>query len=298
MATLTNSCLAVPFNLMRTTTTILFFWCNYKNYSKYRKFIMSNDLGSKTNGGLSKRFQWQPADIIEPPYKVGKGHVCLVLNREIRIPQHVVTELWQNATTRYCIDGGANRWRQFLKLYETTGGCVLKSPDIISGDFDSITEETRQYFNSQDTQYIHTPDQSATDFTKAIKTVRPILQEQQIQDIIVYHDTSGRFDQIMANINTIYKFEQDFFNIYLLSGNSLTWLLKPGKHSITIPSELVQAQRWCALIPVGQEATNVTTKGLKWNLTNSCLKFGGMVSTSNTYALCSVEVETNTPLIK
>lgn len=80
-------------------------------------------------------------------------------------------------------------------------------------------------------------------------------------------------DQIMANINTIFKYEQDFFNIHLLSGNSLTWLLRPGKHSITIPSELVQDKRWCALIPVGQEATNVTTKGLKWNLSMFVLGF-------------------------
>ncbi|XP_065354331.1 thiamin pyrophosphokinase 1 [Calliphora vicina] len=278
------------------TKTILFWLNNKKYYCNYKKFIMSNDSGTKRNGGLTKTYQWQPADIITQPHKVGNGHVCLVLNREIRIPQHVVTELWQNASVRCCIDGGGNRWRQFLKLHKNIE-CKLKPPDMITGDFDSITEETKQYFNSKDTQYIHTPDQNATDFSKAIMAVRPILVEKHIQDIIVYHDTSGRFDQIMANINTIFKYEQDFFNIYLLSGNSLTWLLRPGKHSITIPSELVQDKRWCALIPVGQEATNVTTKGLKWNLTNHCLKFGGMVSTSNTYALCEVEVETNTPLI-
>lgn len=96
--------------------------------------------------------------------------------------------------------------------------------------------------------------------------LKPILLENHLNDIIVYHDSSGRFDQIMANINTLFKHEQDFLNIYLLSGNSLTWLLKPGQHSITIPAELVEQQRWCSLIPVGQKATNVTTKGLKWNL--------------------------------
>lgn len=171
----------------------------------------------------------------------------------------------QTASARCCVDGGSNRWRQFLLKHKNIEN-TLKPPDLISGDFDSITEETKNYFNNPITQYIHTPDQNATDFTKAIKLIRNILEEKQIQDIIVYHDTSGRFDQIMANINTMYKYDKDFFNIYLLSGNSLTWLLKPGKHSITIPLELVQNQRWCALIPIGQEVTNVTTKGLKWNL--------------------------------
>lgn len=55
---------------------------------------MSND--ARTNGGFNNIYQWKPAAIIEEPHKVGNGHVCLVLNREIRIPQHVVTELWQN----------------------------------------------------------------------------------------------------------------------------------------------------------------------------------------------------------
>lgn len=62
---------------------------------------MSNDSGSKVNGGLTKIFQWKPADIIDEPYKVGNGHVCLVLNREVRIPEHVVTELWQKGKSIY-----------------------------------------------------------------------------------------------------------------------------------------------------------------------------------------------------
>lgn len=194
----------------------------------------------------------------------------------------------------------------------------MKPPDLITGDFDSITKETREFFNSNSTTYIHTPDQNATDFSKAVQIINPILEQELIHDIIVFHDTSGRFDQIMANINTLYKHEQTFFNIHLLSGNSLSWLLKPGKHSITIPIELVERQRWCSLIPIGKEA-NVTTKGLKWNLSklhinicqhnlntklticyssvNHCCKFGGMVSTSNTYASSSVEIETDTSII-
>lgn len=54
---------------------------------------------------------------------------------------------------------------------------------------------------------------------------------------------------------------------------------------------------WCALIPF--ESTIVSTAGLKWNLNNNTMKFGGIVSTSNKYDSSAdfVEVTTDHPLL-
>lgn len=68
----------------------------------------------------------------------------------------------------------------------------------------------------------------------------------------------------------------------------MTWLLFPATHTIHIPESTENL--WCALIPIGS-ASVVTTKGLKWNLTNDKLEFGGIVSTSNTYDGTSKKVE-------
>nr|XP_017088731.2 thiamin pyrophosphokinase 1 [Drosophila bipectinata] len=249
-----------------------------------------------------KEFKWTPGNLINEHYKLGdNGHVCMVLNREIQVPAHVVRLLWKNAAVRCAVDGGSNHWRDFVveqaksKRSNSNEASPLEPLDVITGDFDSITEDTVDFFKT--TPKIHTPDQDATDFTKAITVLQPVMNQRKIRDVVVFHDTSGRLDHVMANLNTLYKMQKDNCNVFLLSGDSVTWLLRPGKHTIQVPPDLVATQRWCSLMPVGATAHNVTTTGLKWNLYHAQMDFGGMVSTSNTYATEFVQVETDSNLI-
>nr|NP_001262483.1 uncharacterized protein Dmel_CG14721, isoform B [Drosophila melanogaster]AGB95865.1 uncharacterized protein Dmel_CG14721, isoform B [Drosophila melanogaster] len=250
-----------------------------------------------------KEYKWTPGNLINENFKLGDhGHVCVVLNRQIQVPAHVVKLLWKNAAVRCAVDGGSNHWRDFVvaqAMSKKANGSAPTTPleplDVITGDFDSITEETVDFFKT--TPKVHTPDQDATDFTKAMAVLQPVMTQRKIQDVVVFHDTSGRLDQVMANLNTLYKSQKDNCNVFLLSGDSVTWLLRPGKHTIQVPVDLVTSQRWCSLMPVGSSAHNVTTTGLKWNLYHAQLEFGGMVSTSNTYATEFVQVETDANLI-
>lgn len=80
-------------------------------------------------------------------------------------------------------------------------------------------------------------------------------------------DSCGRFDHIIANINTLFKalnFYQEV-NIFQLAKDSLTWLLNVGTHKITVPDEIRHSSEWCALMPIGAKC-RATTTGLKWNL--------------------------------
>jgi thiamine pyrophosphokinase len=43
-----------------------------------------------------------------------------------------------------------------------------QNPDIISGDFDSVLKEKLEYYRNKGTKIIETPNQNATDFTKAV----------------------------------------------------------------------------------------------------------------------------------
>jgi len=265
-----------------------------KSFFIRRKYSAVSVIGFHAGTGkdsMAKCYIWYPACIISDKFTVGKGHICLILNREIKISSEVVKNIWQNAKARCTVDGGTNHWRMFLQK----NSLDLKPPDVISGDFDSITEESAHFFDS--VPKVMTPDQSETDFTKSIEVIKPIMDAMKINDIVVFHETSGRFDQIMGNINTLLKLQSDALNIYLLASNSMTWVLRPGKHTIHIPTECLEKRGWCSLLPIGKAAHNVTTKGLRWNLANSDVEFGGLVSTSNTYADETVVVETKDSLV-
>lgn len=100
----------------------------------------------------------------------------------------------------------------------------------------------------------------------------------------------------MGNLQTLYLAkEMNCPPVYLISDKCLTWLLHKGKHRIKVNHRFLGFS--VGLIPLN--VCHVTTTGLKWNLNNTELKFGGLVSTSNTYEDHSdyVTVETDNHLI-
>ena len=80
------------------------------------------------------------------------------------------------------------------------------------------------------------------------------------------HDScEGRLDHVMANIDTLFHAPRlTSIPLYLVSAESLSCLLRPGRNVIEVSDD--RCGRWCSLVPVGQPCPQVTTTGLKYNV--------------------------------
>lgn len=173
---------------------------------------------------MSEKFSWVPENFLFcDKIKNAKNFAVVVLNRPINLDKHFVECLWNQGkiysgfhdkakVNRVClhraasitltVDGGTNRWMNWLKDNDMED--KLKHPDLITGDMDSCRKETIAYFN--ESTLSPTLDQDETDFTKSIRLIEPQIQELGLESIVALCETSGRMDQIFANVNSKFSF--------------------------------------------------------------------------------------------
>lgn len=86
----------------------------------------------------------------------------------------------------------------------------------------------------------------------------------------------GRLDHTLSNLNTLYMFPT--LRVTLWGDGNLVRLLPPGRNVI-VPDVRFEGPA-CGLIPLGPPVTGNST-GLRWNLCDTRMAIGALISTSN-----------------
>ncbi|KAK0172890.1 hypothetical protein PV328_006156 [Microctonus aethiopoides] len=213
------------------------------------------------NGANNDKTTWDPMEIFFG--SSNHKYAVVVLNQPILLAKSLVLPIWRRAKVKICVDGGTNRWMEYLdKIRDEVyrGNCSEYTPTFVTGDFDSILPDIIGKLKNISVPTINTPDQNHTDFSKALIQLNVECKQKDIHldAVYVFVETAGRFDHIIGNINTLY-----------------------------------QCKKF-----VDNNVKVINVASLKWNLDNSTLAFGGMISTSNTYdGSPEVTVTTDTEII-
>jgi thiamine pyrophosphokinase len=184
-----------------------------------------------------------------------------------------------------CADGAANL------LYEAVPSRI---PTHIVGDLDSVLPHVRLYYESAGTHVMRRSSADAHDFTKAMN-VALMERSKTNAPVLVVGGTpcTGRLDQFFGNVHELCVRAEQGLDVWWLGERSASIVLAAGKHRISIDASLEGPM--CGLVPVAGTVSNVTTRGLKWDLTDQETRFGfgGLVSTSNEVTAEAIEVDTS-----
>uniref|UniRef100_A0A8B9EGJ7 Thiamin pyrophosphokinase 1 n=1 Tax=Anser cygnoides TaxID=8845 RepID=A0A8B9EGJ7_ANSCY len=152
-----------------------------------RPCLREKPLPEPRRGAMERVFT--PLDCLLP---AGNLKFCLLILNQPFNKGHFHC-LWSKAALRACADGGANR------LYHITEGSQDSFlPDYITGDFDSIQPEVKEYYKAK------------------------------IDMIVTLGGLGGRFDQIMASVETLFHATNITpFPVIVIQECSLIYLLQP-----------------------------------------------------------------------
>lgn len=208
--------------------------------------------------------------------------VLIIVNQPI-IDMERFRKAWDACEHRAVLDGAANT------LHEAD---PTLRPDFIIGDLDSITSQTREYYEGVGVAVIEKPSQYATDFGKAMQ--ESVERWPETKQFLAYGALGGRLDHSMHSIMCLNRVQQELgVRLLLHSVENMTFLIAKAATVLT-PRHLVK--RAVGIAPIMGSA-QITTKGLMWDVTDWETSFLTQVTTSNYIVAESVTVETSGPVV-
>jgi thiamine pyrophosphokinase len=196
-------------------------------------------------------------------------HVTIFANGDIS-QTHI--DLPQN-TTIFAADGGA---RHCLAL-------GIK-PDMIIGDFDSLTYDEIASLKAQGVEFSHFPtDKDETDLELALNHALNLGANQ----VTLYGLLGGRWDMSLANLMLLGSPQYTEISFRVFSSNTEAYILRSGEtlELLGKPGDIV------SVIPLANAINGLTYNGLQWPLEDATLPFSSPRGVSNTLVSTKARIQ-------
>jgi len=188
---------------------------------------------------------------------------CIIVCNGYSVTKELIEEYLTEDTFLICADGGANHLKKL--------GVI---PDILIGDFDSISVETIEFYQNKNIEIINfPPEKDYTDSELAVETAI----SKGFKDIIILGGIGSRMDHTIANVFLLKMIHEAGCKGALIDENNIIQLLSK---SISINK---QNGYKLTLIPLTPTVEGITTNGLYYPLDNFTLKQGSTRGVSNEF---------------
>ena len=162
-------------------------------------------------------------------------------------------------------------------------------PDLILGDFDSVSEQEREAIALLKAQIperiIQLPQEK--DDTDTLAAIKIGLENGYVR-FLIYGGTGGRLEHTFANIQCLLYLKNHGATGYLMDGSGMICVLQ--NEEVKLKDNL---EGYMSLFSLGKEAKGVTIQGMKYELENATLTNDYPVGISNEFtgkeALVKVE---------
>lgn len=147
-------------------------------------------------------------------------------------------------------------------------------PDLVVGDFDSISKDTLDYLNRNNVSIVHPPcDQDKTDTQLAVEEAMALGASH----IAILGGMGDRFDQTLANAQLLIFLWERGIEGYLTDGRQYVYLLADKLELSGQPGECI------SILPLDRVLEGLCIKGLKYELDGYTVYMGDTRTISNEF---------------
>ncbi len=152
-------------------------------------------------------------------------------------------------------------------------------PDLILGDFDSVSEQEREAIQLLKAQIPERIVELARekDDTDTLAAIR-IGLENGYDRFLIYGGTGGRLEHTIANIQCLLYLKNHNATGYLMDGSGMICVLQ--NEEVKLRDNL---EGYMSLFSLGKEAKGVTIRGMKYELDNATITNDFPVGISNEF---------------